>query len=150
VVPSPTPLEILELEPIRTLFDSGVITVAGGGGVAITDSDGNFKGIEGVIDKDLTSSLLARSLDADLFIILTNIDAVRTDFNSPMEQKLDSTTTTELRLLQHKGSFREGSMAPKVEAAIAFSESAPDRRAIICHLNDVREAIDGNAGTQVL
>ncbi len=151
VVSSPPPLLVLELDAIAALFDSGIITIAGGGGgVAVCAGYASFDGVEVVVDKDLTSSLLARSLNADLLLILTNVDAVRVDFNTPQERRLERTNVLELRELQQAGAFGEGSMAPKVVAAAAFAESAIGRRAVICDLHDVEAALNGRAGTQVV
>lgn len=150
VVASPPPVEVLELDAIRALFDSGVLTIAGGGGgVAVQHDPIGYRGVEAVIDKDLTSSLLARLLDASLLLILTNIDAVRVNFGTEQERPIGDISVPELQQLLHEGAFGEGSMEPKVEAALTFAESQPGRRSVICHLRDAQRGLDGGAGTQV-
>jgi carbamate kinase len=100
---------VLELEAITTLLDSGVITIAGGGGgVAVRAGYDSFEGVEAVVDKDLTSSLLARAVNADLLLILTNIAVVRVNFNTPQERRLERTNVSELRQLQQARAFGEG------------------------------------------
>jgi carbamate kinase len=146
VVPSPEPLDILELNAIEALVDAGVVPIcAGGGGIAVARApDGTLKGVEGVIDKDLTSALLALKLDADCLLLLSDVDAVYRDWGSGDARAIAS--------LERSGVSRlglpAGSMAPKVEAALRFAE-ASGRPAVIGSLRDAAAMLDGEAGTRV-
>jgi carbamate kinase len=146
VVPSPEPSAVAELRTLRLLVDSGTLVIcAGGGGIPVTvGSTGAMRGVEAVIDKDLTSSLLARRLDADLLLMLTDIDAVHLDWGTMKSRSLPHASPAELR--QHD--FSSGSMGPKVEAACRFVE-ATDRRAAIGQLKDAVAIVRGEAGTQI-
>jgi carbamate kinase len=147
LVPSPEPHAIAEIRSLRSLVDSGALVIcAGGGGIPVAiDGMGVMHGVEAVIDKDLTAALLARRLDADLLLMLTDVDAVRADYGGPHERPIASASPGELRKL----SFAAGSMGPKVEAACRFAE-ATGRRATIASLNDAVRAVRGEVGTQVL
>ncbi|MFP4374945.1 MAG: carbamate kinase [Spirochaetaceae bacterium] len=125
VVPSPRPREILELEVIRRLVESGTVTIAvGGGGIPVVRNDQNhYVGVEAVIDKDLAASLLARSLDADLFLISTAVPKVSLHFGGPDQKDLDEISVAEARRYTAEGHFGRGSMLPKIEAMIEFVEA---------------------------
>ena len=146
LVPSPEPRAIAELRSLRMLIEAGVVVVcAGGGGIpAVIDDDGEMRGVEAVIDKDLTSSLLARRLDADLLIMLTDVDSVRLDWGEPDERPLGSATPAELREIE----FASGSMEPKVEAACRFVERTGGVAAIGA-LDEAEAVAAGEAGTRV-
>ncbi|HEU5105591.1 MAG TPA: carbamate kinase [Solirubrobacterales bacterium] len=146
IVPSPEPHAIVELHSLRLLIEAGVLVIcAGGGGIPVTvDGAGMMKGVEAVVDKDLTASLLARRIDADLLMMLTDVSAVRLGWGRDNECALGSTTPAELR--EHD--FEAGSMGPKVEAACRFVE-ATGRRAAIGDLKDAVAIARGEAGTQV-
>ena len=119
VVPSPQPREIVELDPIRTLLDAGVLAVAcGGGGIPVVAHDGQLRGIDAVIDKDRASALLAAALDAERLVILTAADAVYRDFGGPGEEAIDALGADEAEALLPE--LPAGSMRPKVEAAVSF------------------------------
>lgn len=150
VVASPEPLEVLELAAIRALFDLGVATIAGGGGgVPVSRPDGgDFHGVEGVVDKDLVSALLAIRLQADALMILTNVAAAYLDFGQEGERAIGSVSVGELRGWQAEGRFGEGSMRPKVEAVLRFVE-ASGKRAVICALDEAVAGLRGESGTQV-
>jgi carbamate kinase len=154
VVPSPEPRRIFEIRPIRWLLDRGVVVIcAGGGGVpTIYDEDGEgagpgrtLTGVEAVIDKDLTTELLAREVEADVFVMATDVEGVYADWGTPDQRLLRRVTAEELRA----GSFAAGSMGPKVEAAIRFVERA-GRRAAIGGLEQIEAIVEGDAGTQVV
>jgi carbamate kinase len=147
LVPSPEPHAIAEIRSLRSLVDSGALVIcAGGGGIPVAiDGMGVMHGVEAVIDKDLTAALLARRLDADLLLMLTDVDAVRADYGGPHERPIASASPGELRKLN----FAAGSMGPKVEAACRFAE-ATGHRATIASLSDAVRAARGEAGTQVL
>jgi carbamate kinase len=146
VVPSPEPRRVLELTTIRLLVDAGVIVVcAGGGGIPVVVTPaGAIRGVEGVIDKDLAAALLARELHADALLLLTDVDAVYLNWNTPEASPLSSTTPRELR--QHR--FAPGSMGPKVEAACRFVE-ATGGLAGIGRLEDALALLEGRRGTRV-
>jgi carbamate kinase len=148
VVPSPDPVDIVELDAIRHLVDDGyVVTAVGGGGIPVVrDPAGDLRGVEAVIDKDLASSLLARRLGADLFVISTDVRKVCLNFEKPNERALDSMTIGEAKRYLADGCFGAGTMAPKIQAVIDFLE-AGGRRAIITCPPDLEDAIAGTAGT---
>ena len=148
VVPSPQPKRIIEIRPIRWMLDRGATVIcAGGGGVpTVLDPETRIlSGVEAVIDKDLSSELLARLLDADMFVMATDVDAVYTDWGTPQQARLDRATPAQLRA----GGFPAGSMGPKVEAAARFVE-ATGKRAGIGALTEIEEIVEGRAGTQVV
>ena len=146
VVPSPDPLEIVELAAIRLLVDSGVLVICtGGGGIpVVADSAGSLHGVEAVIDKDLAAALLASRVDADLLLMLTDVDGVYDDWAGEQPRRLASLTTDQAREL----ALAEGSMGPKVRAAVRFA-SAYDRPAAIGGLADAQEILAGAAGTWI-
>jgi len=147
VVPSPIPKEIIELDVIQLLVERGYIVVAaGGGGVpVIRNEQGELEGVEAVIDKDLGSSLLARNLGADTFIISTGIDAVYLNFGENNQKPIPSATLPEIKQYLAEGHFKPGSMQPKIEAIIQFLEGG-GKRAIITSPRNLLKAIQGNAG----
>lgn len=146
VVASPEPRRIVELAAIRMLVDAGAIVVCtGGGGIPVTMSDaGTLHGVEAVIDKDLAGELLARSLEADFLLMLTDVGAVMRDWGTPDERPIGRTTPAELRQIQ----FANGSMGPKVAAACRFVE-ATGAKAAIGALDDAARIVTGAAGTLV-
>jgi carbamate kinase len=146
LVPSPEPRAISELRPLRLLVDAGVLVIcAGGGGIPVTlGADGRLRGVEGVVDKDLTAALLARRLDVDMLLMLTDVDAVRLRWGTADEHPLGEATAHQLRAM----SFAAGSMGPKVEAACRFVESS-GRTAAIGALGDAARIVRGDAGTRV-
>ena len=151
VVPSPEPLSVVEEPQIRQLLGmQAVVTAAGGGGVPVVEeADGRYRGVECVIDKDLTASLLARTLEADTLVILTDTAGATLNFGKADQRVLGGVSASELREMQAAGHFAAGSMGPKVEAALRFVE-AGGARVVIAHLDMAVEALAGNAGTQVL
>jgi carbamate kinase len=145
-VPSPAPLEVVELAQIRALLESGTIPVAcGGGGIPVTRRDGRFHGAEAVIDKDRASALLAAGLGAERLVILTDVGAVRRGFGSPAEEEVRELSLEEAEALLPE--LAAGSMRPKVEAAIAMARAGGE--AIIASLDRVDDALAGRAGTRV-
>ncbi len=150
VVPSPRPLEILGVVSIEDLLSrSRVVIAGGGGGIPVVREGDRLVGIEAVIDKDRTASLLARELGADLFLILTNVARVKRDFGTERERDLPVMSLAEARRLLAEGQFPAGSMGPKVESAIDFV-AATGRRVVITDIAHVHEAVDGRAGTAVV
>ncbi|HEY3006746.1 MAG TPA: carbamate kinase [Micromonosporaceae bacterium] len=153
VVASPEPRDVLDAPAAVTLLEAGYIVVAaGGGGIPVVrDADGGIRGVEAVIDKDLTATLLARAVGAQLLIIATDVPAAMLDFGTPRARPLGPVTTEQLRRYAGDGQFTAGSMGPKVEAACRFVESGGDR-AVITSLDRIADAIDdlaGSAGTVV-
>ena len=148
VVPSPAPKRIFEIRPIRWLLEHGTVVIcAGGGGIPtswVAGRERTLGGVEAVIDKDLASELLAREIDADLFIMATDVDGVYDGWGTPDQRRLDRVTPDELR----RRDFAAGSMGPKVDAAARFVE-ATGRPAAIGSLGDIEEIVRGRAGTTV-
>ncbi|MGC9071729.1 MAG: carbamate kinase [Acidilobus sp.] len=150
VVASPEPLEVLEAPIIDSLLRERYIVVAGGGGGIPLISDGSrLVPVEGVVDKDLTSSLLAIDLKADLFVTLTDVEGVAVNYDKPDMRWLREVTVSELRRLYQEGQFPAGSMGPKVLAAIRFVETT-GRTAVIGNLDRAPDVIAGRAGTVVV
>lgn len=150
-VSSPEPRAIVNLGMVDALARMGsVVVAAGGGGIPVVrSSDGSRSGIQAVVDKDLTSALLARSLDIDRMLILTAVSRVAIRFRKPAERWLDTVTLSEMRRYQSEGHFAQGSMGPKVEAAIRFL-AAGGQRVIIAHLNEAMSALRGETGTHIV
>jgi carbamate kinase len=150
-VASPRPLRVVEREVLRRLYDAGTLVVAGGGGgipVALSPR-GGLAGVEAVVDKDFTSALLARDLDVDRLLILTNVDHVKLRLGRRDERPLLGLTAAEAKRYLREGHFQRGSMGPKVEAAIGFLEDG-GREAVIAHLDEGLGALDGRAGTRIV
>jgi carbamate kinase len=148
LVPSPQPLKVVQRQMIRDAANAGHIVVAcGGGGIPIkVDAENRYCGVEAVIDKDLTSSVLASNIGASLLIILTDVPQVLLDFGKPTERPLGAVTLEELEIYFAEGHFPPGSMGPKVEAVIRFLK-AGGRRAMITNAANLEQAIEGRAGT---
>lgn len=146
VVASPEPLEVLEGRAIRALLDAGMLVVAGGGGgiPVVREADGSLRGVEAVIDKDLSAVLLAREVGADALVIATDVEHVLVGFGTPDERPLTATTPRELRALAEEGHFAAGSMGPKVEAVCRFVEGG-GALAVITSLPRTADALDDAA-----
>jgi carbamate kinase len=150
VVASPEPLTIVEKREIKRLIDLGFIVIAcGGGGIPVIRQRRGFHGIDAVIDKDLASSVLAREVGVEVFIIATDVPGVALHFGRPDERFPRRITTSEAREHLGRGTFPEGSMGPKVTAAVRFLEGG-GRRAVICGLEDIEKASEGAAGTEFI
>lgn len=149
-VPSPEPLAVINLRMIEALLDTGAVVIAGGGGgiPVVRNAQGDWQGVEAVVDKDLTSVVLARSLGLKTLLILTAVERVAIDFGTPRQRNLETVTLSQLKEFQRAGQFAKGSMGPKVEAAIRHIEAGGER-AIIAHLEQARAALEGAAGTHV-
>lgn len=149
VIPSPDPKEIIEGDVIKALVDSGFIVIAcGGGGIPVIKTSEGFKGVEAVIDKDLAGERLASLVGANKFVILTDVDAVYINFGKPNQRRVERASARELRRYIEEGQFAEGSMLPKVLAAVRFVENGGEE-AVIAELDQLTKAIDGKAGTHV-
>ena len=149
VVPSPDPIEIFEKTAIRQLVDARTIVIAsGGGGIPVTRQNGGLAGVEAVIDKDLAGERLAVDVGAAIFLILTDVEQVKLNFNTPQEKAIPHMTLAEAKRYQAEGHFAKGSMEPKVRAAIRFIEAGGER-AIITSLDHAMDALEGKAGTTI-
>ena len=150
VVASPMPVEIIEIGAIRSLFDSGQLVIAcGGGGIPVTLQGNHLKGASAVIDKDFASCLLAEQLDAYYLIILTAVEKVAIHFGKPDQEWLSDITTAQAKQYMEEGQFAPGSMLPKVQAAVRFASSKDGRIALITLLEKARDGIKGNTGTKI-
>lgn len=151
VVASPLPVEIVELDAVKTLNDAGfvVVTVGGGGIPVVRNEAGDLEGVAAVIDKDLASEKLARDMDADALVILTAVEKVSINFKKPDQKDLDRMSAAEAKQYIKEGHFAPGSMLPKIEAALNFVESKSGRIAIITSLDKAVDAIEGRAGTTI-
>ena len=151
VVPSPQPIEIVELEAIRKLIEAGVIVIAvGGGGIpVIRNEEGDLIGVEAVIDKDFASALLASSLPADLLVISTAVEKAALNFNRPDQRWLDRMTLEEARRHFQEGHFAKGSMGPKIQACIRFLEEG-GKQALITDPPNIGRALRGDTGTWIV
>ena len=150
-VASPLPQAIINLPVIEALLQAGTVVIAGGGGgiPVVRDAHGDWQGVQAVVDKDLTSALLARSLGIADLLLLTAVERVAVDFNTPRQRALEAVTLSELKAYQTAGQFARGSMRPKIEAAIRHLEGG-GRRAIIGHLEHAVAALNGGSGTHVV
>jgi carbamate kinase len=145
MVPSPRPLEILDRATVEALMaEDAIVVAAGGGGIPMVRDDGRLRGVEAVLDKDLTAALLARTIGADCLVIATDVDAAAIGFGTERQEWLGAVDRERLRGLLEAGEFAGGSMGPKVEAALWF-----EGRSIITSLERLREGVEGTAGTQV-
>ncbi len=149
VVASPAPLRIVEQGAIRALIDAGnIVVTVGGGGIPVVEADGDVKGVFAVIDKDRASSLLARQLQVDLFLISTAVPAVALDFNTPQQRAVGRMSVAEAEQYMAQGHFAPGSMKPKIEACIAFVQ-ATGKPALITNPENISRAWHGTAGTWI-
>jgi carbamate kinase len=146
VVPSPDPLEIVELDAIRALLASGAVTIAcGGGGIPVVSKDGRLKGVDAVVDKDRASALLATRLGAERLVILTEVPAVYRRFRKSNQEEIRELSADEAELLLPE--LAEGSMRPKIEAAVDFARTGGET--LITSFDALAAALDGQAGTLV-
>ncbi len=152
VVASPMPKEVVEIEAVKALIKAGtiVITVGGGGIPVIRKPDGSLEGVAAVIDKDFASSLLARLINADLFLISTAVEKVAINFGKPEQKWLDKMTLAEAKQYLAEGThFAKGSMAPKIQAIIWFLENG-GKQALITNPENIGRAIKGETGTWIV
>lgn len=150
VVASPRPKEIVEIDTVKSLLAAGEIVITcGGGGIPVVKEGNSLNQVHAVIDKDFASSLLARELDAELLIILTAVEKVAINFNTPNVIWLDSLTTSQAEEYIKQGQFGKGSMLPKIQASIEFASSSKDRVALITLLDKAKDGIRGKTGTLI-
>ena len=151
VVPSPRPTEVMEWAAIKALVAAGVITIAvGGGGVPVVyNAQGELEGVDAVIDKDRASDLLGRLIEADVLVIITQVDKVFARFGQPDQEALDVLTADRAAQMLANGEFPAGSMGPKIESAISFLEGG-GREVIITSPEGFLNAVNGEGGTRVV
>jgi carbamate kinase len=151
VVPSPMPKRIVDLDAIKTLASAGYVVIGcGGGGIPVVeDDDGNIRGIEAVIDKDLASSLLARTIGADLFMVSTAVERVAINFNKPNQKWLDRITVSDAKRYYAEDQFDKGSMGPKIQALVDYLE-AGGKEGLITNPENIGRALAGETGTRIV
>ncbi|MCR5033980.1 MAG: carbamate kinase [Clostridia bacterium] len=150
VVASPIPTKIVEIGAVRKLWDTTVTVSCGGGGIPVIEKeDGSLEGVAAVIDKDFAAELLAEQVDADILMILTEVEKVAINFNKPDQKDLSAMTLEEAEKYCEEGQFAPGSMLPKVKAAMKFVTAYPDKKAIITSLSKAIDALEGKTGTVI-
>lgn len=148
MVASPKPQRVVELDAIKDLMDDGYIVIAaGGGGVPVIERDDSYHGIPAVIDKDRTSAKLAADFKADMLVILTAVEKVAINYNTPEQLDVDSMTVADARRYIEEGQFAPGSMLPKVQACIEYLTAYPQGKALITSLDHAAEGLEGKTGT---
>ena len=151
VVASPKPIDIVEKDALKTIFDNGIVMICGGGGgIPVVQREEGLVGVPAVIDKDFTCEKIAELMDADVFLVLTAVDKVAIRFGQPDVQWLDTLSLDEVQTHIQNKEFAEGSMLPKVLAAVEFAKSKKGRKAIITSLEKADEAIAGKTGTIIV
>ena len=150
VVASPIPRKIVEIESVKQLWDSTIVITCGGGGIPVIENwDGSLEGVAAVIDKDFAAELLAEQVDADVLMILTEVEKVAINFNKPDQQNLSHMSHKEAAQYCDEGQFAPGSMLPKVQACMKFVRAYPNKKAIITSLDKAIEALEGKTGTVI-
>ena len=151
VVASPVPKKIVELQAVKTLWDTTIVITAGGGGIPVIEKENGFlEGVAAVIDKDLAAERLAEDVGADILMILTEVEKVSLNYKKPNQKDLDLITVEEAEQYIKEGHFAPGSMLPKIQAAVMFAKANPGKKAIITSLYKAVEALEGKAGTIVI
>ncbi len=153
VVPSPRPLSVGQMSTIKRLLDGGDVVVAGGGGgiPVIEDDNGDYQGIEAVVDKDFTSAIIAAETQADVLALVTSIESVYVNYRKPDQEALRRTNVAKIKQYIREGQFAPGSMLPKIQAAVQFLETRnhPQARAVIADLDMLSAALAGQTGTTI-
>ena len=150
VVASPIPRKIVEIESVKQLWDSTIVITCGGGGIPVIENwDGSLEGVAAVIDKDFAAELLAEQVDADVLMILTEVEKVAINYNKPDQQDLSHMSLKEAAQYCDEGQFAPGSMLPKVQACMKFVRAYPNKKAIITSLDKAIEALEGKTGTVI-
>ena len=150
VVASPKPVRIVEFDAVRDLVNDGYVVIStGGGGVPVFEEGGAYSGVPAVIDKDRSSALLARKLKADMLVILTAVEKVCVNFNTPDQKAIDEMDVEQARAYIEEGQFAPGSMLPKVEACIEYVEQFPAGKALITSLECAAAGLRGETGTVI-
>jgi len=149
VVASPIPRSIVEIDAIRDMWNHNIVITCGGGGIPVIERpDGTHKGVAAVIDKDYAAELLAEEVDADVLLILTEVEKAAINFGKPDQQWLSRLNLSDGARYIEEGQFAPGSMLPKVQAAMKFVRANPNRRAIITSLDKAIDALNGETGTE--
>lgn len=150
VVASPKPQRIVEIQSVKNLWNTSIVITCGGGGIPVVEKmDGHLEGVAAVIDKDFAAELLAEQVEADILMILTEVEKVAVNFNKPDQKDLDHLTLIDAARYIEEGQFPAGSMLPKVEAAMKFVRMFPNKKAIITSLDKAVEALNGETGTVI-
>ncbi|NPD87676.1 MAG: carbamate kinase [Asgard group archaeon] len=151
VVPSPLPVEIMELEAVKKLIDAGIITITvGGGGIPVIETDQGLEGTAAVIDKDFASSFLASKINADMLLISTAVEKVSLNFGKPDQVELDQMTVAEAKKYLEEGiHFAKGSMEPKIKAIVQFLEQG-GKEALVTNPENISRALKGETGTRIV
>lgn len=150
VVPSPKPIKICELSTIEKMVEEkNIVITCGGGGIPVIKTKHGYQGVDAVIDKDRTSALLARELNADILLILTTVEKASINYNKPNEEKLGNISISQAKMYIENKEFAEGSMLPKIEACLYFVEHSKGKKAIITSLAKAKFAIEGKTGTAI-
>lgn len=148
VVASPKPVSIVEIDIIRAVMDADQIVIAcGGGGIPVMEQGYRLKGASAVIEKDRAAGLLAKEIDADVLMILTNVDNVTLNFGTPEERPISQMSLEEAEGYIQEGQFESSSMLPKIEASVDFLRNGSNRKAIITSLDKAKASLEGKAGT---
>ena len=150
VVASPVPLAIVERREIKKLIAMDFIVICcGGGGIPVIRKERKFRGVEAVIDKDLASSVLAQEIDADIFVIASDVEGAAVHWGKPEQKVLGKVTLAEISAYAREGHFPAGSMGPKVEAINQFFQNTGNR-GVICKLENIDKAVKGEVGTEII
>mgnify|MGYP001638784983 CR=1 FL=1 len=150
VVASPMPTRIVEIEAVKQLWDNSIVITCGGGGIPVIEKpNGELEGVAAVIDKDFAAELLAEDVNADILMILTEVEKVAVNFNKPNQENLSRLTLEDAARYVEEGQFPAGSMLPKVEAAMKFVRRYPNKKAIITSLDKAVDALEGKTGTVI-
>ncbi len=150
VVPSPEPIDIIEIQTIKDLVEKGTVVVAcGGGGIPVISEDLILRGVDAVIDKDRAGALLAKELNADLFVILTAVEKVAINFGKPNQKDLDTLNLEEIEKYNSEKHFAEGSMGPKISAAYNFIKNRPGGKVLITSPDKLPQALKHETGTWI-
>lgn len=149
-VPSPDPISNVEAEAIKILVNAGAVVIAsGGGGIPVIKEDGKLRGVEAVIDKDLAGERLAEVVEADTFLILTDVEKAKLNYGKQDERSIDRMTVAEAKKYLAEGHFLAGSMGPKIKACIRFLEWG-GKEAIVTSLDKAVDALEGRTGTRIV
>lgn len=151
VVASPKPLEVYEIDAIKALLDANQVVIAGGGGgIPVLEQGSILKGASAVIEKDYTSQLLASDTDSDTLLFLTGVPHLSLNYGTKDEEPILKLTVAEAKKYIEEGQFEDSSILPKIEASIDFLGKNPEGRAIIAHLNEAKQALQGKSGTHIV
>ena len=150
IIAAPRPMEIYELDAIKALLDADQVVIAcGGGGIPVLQQGTRLKGASAVIEKDLTSACLAEGIQADMLLLLTGVEKVALNFNTPQETPLDHLSVEEATKYIEDGQFTTGAMLPKIEAAVSFASSSPAHKSVITDLDTALDGVTGKTGTLI-